>query len=616
MKEKKIQIDIKQINDPNIVKSIPYKQLGNFSDEIRRYIIQSVSKNGGHLASNLGTVDATISLCRCFDFSKDKILFDVGHQSYTYKILTGRSLDNLRQKNGISGFQKIKESTYDVFEAGHSSTSISAANGMAIARDLKDEDYNIIAFIGDASIVSGLAFEGLNNVSQGNHKIIIILNDNNMSISRPIGGMGRFLKRISHSAVYTSAKEKYKRILLKTRIGNKIYNASFRFKNRIKHFLVPVTIFDNMGFKYIGPVSGHDFKAMDKAFLKAKKQKKSVVVHLRTIKGKGYKYSENDKIGDWHGVKPFDIKTGLSIEQDKTASWSKIYADIVHDAMSKNQNLVVINPAMVNGSSLQNIFKDFKKRCFDVGISEEHAFTMASGVSLNGLHPIISIYSTFLQRGYDEMLHDVIRMNLNCTVLIDRSGLCGNDGDTHLGIFDESLIYNLPGNVITMASNPKQAKILFIESISSNHGLFAIRYPKENIFIYDNDKIANFAEWNKILDYTGAKKCVVGVGPNTIRLCKLISDSNKNVDVYEAVYQKPYNFVYINELKKYSEIIIYQSYATKHGFVDDLTIKLYQSNYKGKLVLKYVPDQFINEASIQEQLKDLKLLPEDIFELL
>lgn len=612
---KKIKtIDIKDINNPNYVKELTNKELTVLSEQIRQYIIESIAKNGGHLSSNLGCVESIISLCKNFDFDKDKILFDVGHQAYTYKILTGRSLNNLRQKDGISGFQKLSESKYDVFEAGHSSTSISAANGMAIARDLNNDNYEIIAYIGDASIVNGLAFEGLNNISQGKHKVIIVLNDNNMSISRSIGGMGRFLKKISNKASYINTKEKYKRVLLKTRLGNKIYNASFRIKNGVKQFLVPVTVFDNMGFKYIGPINGHDFKSMDRAFKKAKKAKNSVIVHLRTIKGKGYKFSEQDVDGNWHGVDPFDIKTGKTLLKKENISWSKHYANLLEEIMSENKNVILITPAMIHGSCLENIFKEYKDRSFDVGIAEEHAFTMASGLSLNKFHPIISIYSTFLQRGYDEMLHDIVRMNLNATLLIDRCGLSGHDGETHQGIFDEGLIYALPNTVIAMASNSYQAESLIKESLK-NHGLFAIRLPKGQICALEKTDSIKFGEWVKLIDENN-ETCIVSVGPNTTRLCKLIKESGLKIDLYDAVYQKPFLDIYIDDLKKYKKVLIYQSYATKHGFAYNLLEKLVSSNMSTEIILKCLPDEFISQGDINEQLKDLKLTPEDIINAL
>lgn len=614
--KKQIQhIDLSTITNHNIVKKLNCQECNAFCDDLRKYIVSSVAKNGGHLSSSLGSVDAIVSLCRVFDFDKDKVLFDVGHQCYAYKVLTGRSLDNLRQKDGTSGFQKLSESKYDVFEAGHSSTSISAANGMAIARDLNKENYDIIAFIGDASIVNGLAFEGLNNVSQGKHKIIIVLNDNNMSISRPIGGMGRFFKHISTSTIYNVAKRKYKKILSKTRLGNKIYNFSFRLKNEIKHFLIPTTVFDNMGFKFIGPIYGHDIKAMDKAFKRAQKETKSCVIHLRTIKGKGYKPAENDAKGSWHGVGPFDVATGQPLKASIGTSWSQEYAMGLHKKMSGDTKSILITPAMINGSCLQECFKDFRKRCFDVGIAEEHAFTMASGLALSGFHPVISIYSTFLQRGYDEMVHDVVRMNLNCTVLVDRAGLSGPDGGTHQGTFDESLIYDLPNTCISMALNDKQAKELLDEAFNFDKGLFVIRYPRGNVMQYDgNYKKVGFGNWVEMRIVDNAKTCVVSIGPKTNELNDLIVESNLPIDVYNAVYLKPVNDKWIYKLLKYDKIIIYNVYATKNGFAYGLEDDLIAKGYKGTIITKALPNKFISHGTIDQQLQDAELTPQYVFD--
>jgi 1-deoxy-D-xylulose-5-phosphate synthase len=471
-----IDIDIRDIKGPEFLKELNYRSLDLLSEKIRREIIDKTSKYGGHLSSNLGVVEITIALHRMFNFKHDKLIFDVGHQSYTHKILTGRSLEYLRNRNGVSGFQKICESYYDCFEAGHSSTSLSAAQGFALNRDARGEKYDVVAVIGDGSIVNGLAFEALNNISHNNNKVIIILNDNEMSISRPTGGMGKFFAKISTASGYTNFKISYRRFMFKTRMGHALYNFTSRIKNAIKQKLVPTTYFDDMGFQYIGCIDGHNIKALEKAIARAKRTPKSVVLHVATVKGKGYRYAENDTTGYWHGVTPFEIESGKPKNlHPEELSWSHLFSDLLTALMAERNDLVIISPATVKGSGLEDLFSTYPKRTFDVGIAEGHALTLASGLAVAGTHPIVSIYSTFMQRAFDQIIHDIARMNLNITFLVDRSGLVGLDGETHQGIYDESFLLSTPNTVVTMPSSDKEAKYLLNESLKQ-HGPFFIRY--------------------------------------------------------------------------------------------------------------------------------------------
>ena len=503
------RINLNEIENPNFLKDLSYKELDLFSEDVRKYIIECTAKNGGHLSSNLGVVEATIALCRTFDFSKDKIIFDVGHQCYTYKILTGRSLERLRKSDGPAGFQRLSESPYDHFEAGHSSTSVSAAMGMAVARDLNKEKYDIIAFVGDASIANGLALEGLNNLANSGHKVIIIFNDNDMSITKPVGGLAKSFRSLSNSALYRRSKHTYQRVMKKTRFGRWVLGWTSKVKNWFKRHLVALNLFDNLGLDYIGPVDGHDIRHLERALAKAKRYDNSVVVHIKTIKGKGYKYAENDDSGAWHGVGKFDIETGKVEIDQKKVSWSNVYGDALLNAMCKDDNIVTIVPATGTGSGLQTIFESFPHRIIDVGIAEEHALTMAGGLSISGKHPVVSIYSTFLQRAFDELSHDIARMNLNATILVDRSGLVGADGATHQGIYDESFLISTPNTVVTMASRIEEAYGLMDESLNK-HGVFCIRYPRSNV-LPSNQKVATpFGKWIKEL--SGEKTAIVSVG--------------------------------------------------------------------------------------------------------
>ena len=612
-KKKPLQrVKIEEIKNPEFLQGLNYKELALLSTDITDYIVDKVSVNGGHLAANLGVVDATIALCRCFDFSKDKIIFDVGHQCYTYKILTGRSLERLRKSDGVSGFQKMNESPYDHFECGHSSTSLSAAKGMAMARDLNGDKYEVVAFIGDASIANGLAFEALNNLASGNNKVIIMLNDNDMSITKPVGGLAKSFRNLSNSMLYRRNKTAYQRVMKKTRFGRWILRWTSRFKNWIKRHVMAINIFDNIGIAYIGPVDGHDFKAMSKALEKARSYDRTCVVHIKTIKGKGYKYSENEDSGKWHGVSGFNKETGEINVDTSTITWSEVYSKAIIQEMGLDQDAVLVVPATGAGSSLQEAFKLYPNRCVDVGIAEEHALTMSAGLSVSGKHPIISIYSTFLQRAFDELSHDLARMNLNATLLIDRSGLVGEDGNTHQGIYDESFLLDTPNTVVTMAARESEAFGLVKESFN-NHGVFCIRFPRARIKPLDEVEETPFGKWKKELD--GKKVAIVSVGPLTVELKDLLQ--SKDVALYNALYQKPMDDKFIEEeLVKFDKVIIYDAYGTEVGFAQALSQKLLSLKYKGELIIKSIPVVFVDHASIDEQLEKFGLLPKQITELI
>ena len=484
-------IDISDIKDPAFVKNLDYKGLDVLCSDIREEIIKETSIYGGHLSSNLGVVELTVALHRSFDFPKDKLIFDVGHQCYAHKILTGRHLEHLNEKGFVSGYQKIGESEYDCYEAGHSSTSLSAAEAFAIARDQKKEKYDVVALIGDGSIVNGLSFEALNDIGSRNHKVIIVLNDNDMSISKPTGGLGRFFRSISTQKAYNKFKQGYKRVMLRTTLGKKLYSISYALKSSLKRRLVPITMFDNMGFTYMGPYDGHNIKVLERAFKKAKVATKSVVLHVYTTKGRGYTYAEKDTSGYWHGVTPFDIETGQPKNlHPGQISWSHYFSDLTNEIMAKFPETELIVPATLKGSGLEQAFRLFPNRCIDVGIAEEHAVTMAGALALNGLHPIVVIYSTFLQRAYDEISHDCARLNVNMTILVDRAGLVGSNGETHQGIYDEAFLKSIPGVVVTMPSDQSEAKALYHQSLD-NHEVDVGEASDQNTFAFRKTHLAS-----------------------------------------------------------------------------------------------------------------------------
>ncbi len=618
MKEDKLnkvkQFDLHTIKDPSFLRDFSYPELNVLATKIREEIIDVTSRFGGHLSSNLGVVEATIALHRTFDFKKDKIIFDVGHQCYTHKILTGRSLEHLRTEGGPSGFQKINESEYDHFEAGHSSTSISVATGFAIARDLKKEEYDVVAFIGDGSIANGLAFEGLNNLGHLPNKVIIVLNDNEMSISRPVGGLGKAFANISIDEGYNRFKNKLG-FLKNKKATKKIYAFLRKVKDWIKSKLVPSTIFDTLGLRFIGPIDGHNIKAMERAFNKAKRSSKSVVIGICTTKGKGYPFAEKDKTGYWHGVSPFNVETGKPLNtREGEISWSHLLSDITLEEMEKDDKLVLVSPATQKGSGLENIFEKYPERTIDVGISEEHAATMSGALALSGYHPVVSIYSTFMQRAYDEISHDIARMNANVTFLVDRSGLVGADGETHQGIYDESYIMTIPNCVVTMPSSPSEAKALFIES-TKEHGPFFIRYPRDYVKVETiKNETLPFSKWVMKHKANKSDTLIISVGPNTNKLVEKIKATKLDYDVVLALYITPFDEEFLKESLKYKRIVIYDSYSTYAGFVNNISEHLVELKYKGEIIPFAIPNEFVSQATIEQQLKRYYLSVEQILE--
>ena len=606
-------IDLDSIKDPKFLADLSYEELDVLASDIRNKLVEVTSNLGGHLSSNLGAVELTLALHRVFDLSKDKVIFDVGHQCYTHKLLTGRNLNKLRQENGVSGFVKLEESPYDCYEAGHSSTSISAANGFAIARDLKGEKYDVVAFIGDGSINSGLAFEGLNNIAHSNNKVIIVINDNDMSISKPVGGLSKFLEDISTSRRYNRFKHRYQKFLSRCRFGRWLLKVSGKIKNWFKHLLTKRNIFTDLGFAYVGPINGHNIKSIERSLRRAKNTNKSVVIHAVTIKGKGYKPAENDQTGYWHGVSPFIIETGEpKNKHEGEVSWSHVFADLTEKEMEKHENAVLISPATLTGSGLTELCSKFKNRVIDVGINEEHAATLASSLALSGMHPIISVYSTFLQRAYDEVSHDIARQKLSATFLVDRAGLVGADGETHQGIYDEAYLVSIPGTVITMPSTIDEASALYDESFN-NHGPFFIRLPRS--LTKKTDKInkvnTQFGKWIKVKE--GSKDLVViAVGPFMRELESMINSERIDCTLLNAIYINPIDKEALDEVLDAKKIVIYDPYSTRGGLVNSVMAYLLEKKFKGSISAYFVPNEFVKQGTITQQMERFHITPEDV----
>ena len=466
------------INEPNDIKKIPEKDLRELAVDLRRMLIKSTAKNGGHLASNLGIVELTIALHRYLDFPKDKLIWDVGHQSYVHKILTGRKdrFDSLRKLDGLSGFPKRSESNCDAFGTGHASTSISAALGMVAARDLKGTKEKVVAVIGDGAMTGGMALEALNNAGTLNSNLIIILNDNERSISRNVGGVARYLDGIRTNRKYLRLKNNVKETLNTSSLGNSLFEKLKTSKDMVKRLFVPGMFFEDMGLTYLGPINGHNIKEIQAALENAGRVDGAVIIHAITRKGLGYKKAEECP-AKFHGVEPFDIKTGDNLSATTGKRYTAIFSETMLEMAAKDERLVTITAAMPYGTGLYNFKQTYPKRFFDVGIAEEHAVTFAAGLAAGGLRPVVAIYSTFLQRAYDQIIHDVCLQQLPVVFAVDRAGLVGSDGETHQGIFDIGYLATVPGLTILSPKDGRELKEMLKYAYGLNKPV-AVRYPR------------------------------------------------------------------------------------------------------------------------------------------
>ena len=611
---------IENITDPTFLKKLSIQELEALAQEIRVFLIENIAKTGGHLSSNLGTIELTIALHYVFNSPIDKIFFDVGHQSYTHKILTGRAnkFNKLRQYQGLSGFQKRDESIHDVWEAGHTSTALSAAVAMAVARDYDKHFFHVVPVIGDASIVGGESFEALNHLGSLNSKTIIILNDNQMSISQNVGGINEFLSEIRTSMTYNKAKQEYKELLLKSKLGKTFYIFSSKIKNKIKGKVLHPSIFREFGVDYLGPIDGHDFKDLIRAIKKAKIMNKSVVVHVITKKGKGYQPAEEDQEGFWHGVAPFDIKTSKPIISNQLKiSYSQIISNHIYQLMQGDKNIMVITPAMISGSKLETIFRDFPERSFDVGIAEAHATTFAAGLAISGKKPYLTMYSSFMQRAYDQINHDVARMNLPVVFGIDRSGLVGEDGETHHGVFDFGILKDIPNLVIFTPSNVMDAKRFLNTAFKVIKGPAVIRFPKENLVDVEcdlNDTI-DIGKW-KIHNYKkDLDKVIIAYGENISKINQFIEKENLDVTLIDACFLKPFDTNLINQLiEKKSKIMVYETILKSSSLTSSLLEYSNQINKTLEIKSYGIGDHYTPLGSIDELIKHENLCLDDLKE--
>lgn len=527
---------LEKINKPNDIKNISDEELPILAKEIRGFIVDSVSKTGGHLASNLGTVELTMALHLSFDLPKDKIVWDVGHQTYTHKILSGRKdeFDTLRQYGGLSGFPKRRESDFDCFDTGHSSTSISAALGYAKARDISGSDESIVAVIGDGALTGGLALEALNNVAENKSNLIIVLNDNNMSISQNVGAVNTLLSDIRTEKYYIDIKDNIANSLMKIPgVGNKIVRDIKKTKSGIKQLFIPGMLFENMGITYLGPVNGHDITKLRKMFKIAKKVQGPVIVHVTTEKGRGYEPARKNP-SKFHGVSPFDKATGKTINKS-TLTYTEVFSHKICKLAEENPKLVAITASMADGTGLTKFKKSFPDRFFDVGIAEEHGVTFAAGLAAAGCKPYFAVYSSFLQRGFDEVLHDVCIQKLPVTFILDRAGIVGNDGETHQGIYDLSYMNIIPGMSIMAPKNRWELEDMLDFSVTFNAPL-TIRYPRgsASTILKEHRHPVEYGKAEVI--YEGKDIAIMFAG----------SSASEGVNLYEALCEKGYTPSLIN----------------------------------------------------------------------
>lgn len=534
-----------KVNNPKDLRKLNIKEKEQLAKEIREKIINTVSKTGGHLASNLGVTELTIALHSVFNTPKDKIVWDVGHQTYVHKILTGRKgkMDTLRQLGGISGFPKIKESEYDSFDTGHSSTSISVALGMARARDIKKEDNNVIAVIGDGALTGGMALEALNDAGNSKTKLIVILNDNEMSISKNVGGISQFLTKMRTRNFYKKSNNSIRKALEKTpKIGTPIIRIARRVKYSLKQLFLPNMFFEDLGFKYLGPVDGHDIERIEWILELAKKEQEPVLVHVITKKGKGYKPAEENP-DKFHATSSFEIETGKS-KKEKKKDYSAVFGEKIVELASKNEKIVAITAAMTDGTGLKKFKEKYPNRFFDVGIAEQHAIGLAAGLAKEGLKPIVPIYSSFYQRAYDQVIHDICIESLPVVLCVDRAGIVGNDGETHQGLLDLAF-FNIIPNITIMA--PKDFKELedMLEYAITLNSPVVIRYPRggENEKI-KFDKHEEIKQGKAEIIKEGKDVSIIGIGKmvsKSLEIAEKLEKEGKSVEIINARFLKPFD---------------------------------------------------------------------------
>ncbi len=607
---------LNNVNSPKDIKKMSTKELDLLAKDIRKFLVRSVSKTGGHLASNLGVVELTLALHKVFDSPKDKFIWDVGHQAYVHKILTGRKdqFDTLRQFNGLSGFPKECESEHDIFDTGHSSTSISVGSGIACARDIKGEDFSVVSIIGDGSITGGMALEALNHIGYINTNMIVILNDNEMSIDENVGGMSKHLSAIIKNSTVNKVKDEVEKILNVTPGGNILSKTASKVKDSIKgnFTLQECAFFDSLGITYLGPIDGHDIDEIVKILEKAKQQNGPILLHVITKKGKGYKFAE-DEPHKYHGVSKFDIKTGLKPSSSK--SISSVVGEKLIDLATKDENVVAITAAMPSGTGLNKFSEIYPNRYYDVGIAEQHAVTFSSGLAKAGMKPYFAVYSSFLQRAYDQIIHDIAITSKNVTLLIDRAGLVGNDGETHHGIFDLSYLNNIPNMTVMAPKDTKELELMMDLSLEIE-GPMAIRYPRGSSYFVDKGEYKPIKVGTYELLSEGKDIAILAIGnmvKQSIEAVDILNKSGINPTVVSARFLKPIDEKLIMDLaKNHKYIVTVEDNVLTGGFGSRINKFIIDNKLDNEIINIGIKDEFIPHGDVNVLYEQCGISPSGI----
>lgn len=609
-------VDLLSIKDPSFLKGLSQQQLQELSNDIRKFLIEKLSVTGGHIGPNLGVVELTIALHTCFSSPRDKILWDVGHQSYVHKILTGRAseFDTLRQYKGLCGFPKMIESEHDVWETGHSSTSLSAAMGMAIARDLKKEKSFVVPVIGDGALTGGMALEALNHIGHEKKNLIVVLNDNEMSIAPNVGALHSILGRLRTAGKYHWAKDELEYLLKKIpAVGGKLATTAERIKDSLKYLLVSGMFFEEMGFTYLGPVDGHNYDELFENLAYAKKTEGPVLLHVITKKGKGYHPAENDVVGTWHGTGPYKIETGAFPKPAETPppAWSKLVSETVRRLAREDERIVAITPAMPVGSKLEGFASEFPDRMFDVGIAEQHAATVAAGLATQKMKPFLAIYSTFLQRAYDQVVHDICRQNLNVFIGIDRAGLVGADGETHQGVFDIAFMRHVPNMVLMMPKDENEGQHMVNTALKYDDGPIAMRFPRGNgvgVPLDEDLKTIPIGTWEVLKEGDDAAILTFGTTiPMALEAATQLELQGIRVKVINARFIKPLDHQMLSELfERKIPVLTIEEAVLQGGFGSSILEFAAENRYFDAVIDRMgIPDQFIEHGSVDELLREI-----------
>lgn len=608
---------LEKIQKPNDIKKIPADQLPALAEEIREFIIESLSKTGGHLASNLGVVELTIAMHRVFDLPKDKLIWDVGHQSYTHKILTGRKdgFETLRREGGISGFPKRSESDCDVFDTGHSSTSISAGVGYVRARELKKENYSVVSIIGDGALTGGMAYEALNNATSLKSNFIIVLNDNEMSITENVGGMSSYLSGLRTASAYTDFKMDVTKALNRIPgIGPGMVDAMRKTKSSIKQIIIPGMLFEDMGLTYLGPVDGHNIPQLIKIFQEAKRFEGPILVHVLTQKGRGYEPAMRHP-ARFHGAGPFDVKTGLPVGKSNP-TYTDVFSTVMRKMGDRRKDVAAVTAAMMTGVGLKRFSNMFPDRCFDVGIAEEHAVTFAAALSLGGITPVVAIYSSFLQRAYDQIMHDVCMQNLHVVFAIDRAGLVGYDGETHHGIFDLSYLGSMPNMTILAPKNLWELSDMIKFAVDYD-GPIAVRYPRGEAYTGLKEFRAPICLGKSEVIHEGSRVALLAVG-SMVKMAEEVQKQLKermdmDAALVNARFVKPIDEELLRSFADTYELVVTLEENVKDGgFGERVLAFAEEEDLPFGVEIIALPDRFIPHGSVSYQMKQVGFTPEDI----